>query len=124
MKVAGHLGDQEVDIIVDTGASRTFAELNFCRTAGIATTDTGKPGQGGTVHTVNVATLTLEGLPIKTEGLLSLDMTQTNSALAGRGVKPIRAVIGQDALRNHHAVIDYSTLRLFLWEQTIEAAAG
>jgi hypothetical protein len=34
-----------------------------------------------------------------------------------RGVDPIRAVIGQDVLRYHQAVIDYATLALFLKEE-------
>ena len=104
----------EVHIVVDTGASRTFAELSYCMAQGIAVTDTGKPGHGGTVHTVDDARLALEGLPVHTDGLLSLDMSNTNQMLAGRGVEPICAVIGQDALRNHQAVIDYATLRIFL----------
>jgi hypothetical protein len=114
LKLVGTLGDREIDIVVDTGASRTFAELSYCRSHGIDVTDTGKPGHGGTVHTVDDARLELEGLPLRTDGLLSLDMSNTNKMLAGRGVEPICAVIGQDALRNHQAVIDYATLRLFL----------
>jgi hypothetical protein len=34
-----------------------------------------------------------------------------------KGVDPIRAVIGQDVLRCHRAVIDYATLALFLKEE-------
>lgn len=117
LKLAGHLGARAIDIVVDTGASRTFAELTYCRSEGIAVTDTGKPGHGGTVHTVDDATLTVDGLALRTDGLLSLDMSNTNQMLAGRGVKPICAVIGQDALRNHQAVIDYAALRLFLKEE-------
>jgi hypothetical protein len=44
-------------------------------------------------------------------------MTNTNQALMRRGADPIRAVIGQDVLRYHQAVIDYATLALFLKEE-------
>jgi hypothetical protein len=44
-------------------------------------------------------------------------MTHTNQKLAMRGVDPIRAVIGQDVLRYHQALIDYATLTLFLKEE-------
>jgi hypothetical protein len=43
-------------------------------------------------------------------------MTATNERLAMRGVDPIRAVIGQDVLRHHEAMIDYATLALFIKE--------
>jgi hypothetical protein len=47
-------------------------------------------------------------------GIFALDMTSTNQRLMMKGVDPIRAVIGQDVLRYHQAVIDYATLALFL----------
>jgi hypothetical protein len=44
-------------------------------------------------------------------------MTYTNQKLMMKGADPIRAVLGQDVLRYHHAVIDYATLALFLKEE-------
>jgi hypothetical protein len=117
LKLAGHVDDRPIDIVVDTGASKTFVELTYCRSEGIAVTDTGQPGHGGNVHTLGDVRLTLEGLPVRTDGIFALDMTSTNPALAMRGVDPIRAVIGQDVLRHHRAVIDYATLALFLKEE-------
>jgi hypothetical protein len=61
--------------------------------------------------------LTLEGLKVRTDGLFAIDMTFTNQKLAMRGVDPIRAVLGQDVLRYHHAVIDYGAMALFLKEE-------
>ena len=61
--------------------------------------------------------LTLEGLPVRTDGIYAIDMTHTNEKLKMRGVDPICAVIGQDVLRYHQAVIDYATLALFLKEE-------
>ncbi len=61
--------------------------------------------------------LTLEGLRVRSDGVFALDMTDTNQRLVKRGVAPIRGVIGQDVLRYHQAVIDYSVLALFLKEE-------
>jgi hypothetical protein len=58
--------------------------------------------------------MTLDGLELRTDGIFALDMSSTNERLVARGVAPICAVIGQDVLRHHQAVIDYATLTLFL----------
>ena len=124
--LAGRLDDRPIDIVLDTGAGKTFVELGYCRSEGIAVTDTGQPGAppagaaSGAVSNVFMlgnARLTLDGLPIRSDGIFAIDMTHTNQKLAMRGVDPIRAVIGQDVLRYHQAVIDYATLALFLKEE-------
>jgi len=117
LKLTAHLDGRPIDIVLDTGASKTFVELPYCRSEGIAVTDTGHPGHGGNVYTLGDVRLTLEGLPVQTDGVFALDMTSTNERLKTRGVDPIRAVIGQDVLRHHQAVIDYATLALFLKEE-------
>jgi hypothetical protein len=117
LKLLGHLDGRAIDIVVDTGASKTFVELSYCRAEGIAVSDTGQPGHGGNVYTLGDVRLTLEGLKVRSDGLFALDMANTNQRLMMKGVDPIRAVIGQDALRHHRAVIDYATLALFLKEE-------
>ena len=119
LKLAGHLDSRPIDIVLDTGASKTFLELTYCRSEGIAVRDTGQPGHGGNVYTLGDARLTLQGLQMMSDGLFALDMTSTNQRLVARGVEPIRAVIGQDVLRHHQAVIDYATLALFLKEEPV-----
>ena len=88
--------------------------------------DTGQPGAPAAgagsstvsnVYTLGDVRLTLEGLPVKTDGIFAIDMTHTNQKLKMRGVDPIRAVIGQDVLRYHQAVIDYAALALYLKEE-------
>ncbi len=120
LKLAGRLDGCPVDIVLDTGASKTFVELSYCRSEGIAVSDTGLPGHGGNVYTLGESRLTLEGLTLRSDGVFALDMTDTNQRLMMRGVDPIRAVIGQDVLRHHQAVIDYATLDLFLKEEPSE----
>ena len=118
LKLVGHLDDRPIDIVLDTGASKTFVELTYCRAEGIAVTDTGLSGHGGNVYTLGDARLMLDGLPLRTEGIFALDMSSTNERLIAKGIDPIRAVIGQDVLRYHQAVIDYATLALFLKEES------
>lgn len=128
LKLAGHLDGRPIDFVVDTGASKTFVELGYCRSEGIAVRDTGLPGAPGpaaedttaTVHRLGDVRLTLEGLPIRTDGVFAIDMTFTNQKLMKRGAEPIRAVIGQDVLRYHQAVVDYATLALYLREEPAE----
>ena len=124
LQVVGHLDGRPLDIVVDTGASKTFLELGYCRSEGIAVSDTGDPGapaagSAGTaanVHMVGDVQLTLEGVPVRSDGIFAIDMTATNQRLLMKGAEPIRAVIGQDVLRYHQAVIDYAALALFLRE--------
>jgi len=124
--LAGHLDDRPIDIVLDTGAGKTFVELSYCRSEGIAVSDTGQPGAPAAgagsstvsnVYTLGDVRLTLEGLPVRSDGIFAIDMTHTNQKLMMKGVDPIRAVIGQDVLRYHQAVIDYATLGLFLKEE-------
>lgn len=114
LMLTGQIDGRPIDIVLDTGASKTFVELNHCRAEGIAVSDTGMPGHGGNVFTLGDVRLTLDGLEVRTDGIFAIDMSSTNERLIARGIDPIRAVIGQDVLRHHHAVIDYATLALFL----------
>lgn len=114
LKLAGHVDGRPIDIVLDTGASKTLVELTYCRAEGIAVTDTGQPGHGGNVFTLGDVAMTLDGLNLRTDGIFAIDMSSTNERLIKRGIDPIRAVIGQDVLRYHQAVIDYATLTLFL----------
>lgn len=117
LTLIGHIDGRPIDIVLDTGASKTFVELGYCRSEGLAVSDTGQPGHGGNVYTLGDVRLTLQGLSIRSDGIFALDMSSTNQRLMMKGVDPIRAVIGQDVLRYHHAVIDYATLALFLKEE-------
>jgi hypothetical protein len=125
LKLVGHLDGRPIDIVVDTGAGKTFVELSYCRSEGIAVSDTGQTGAPAagagdipvSVYMLGDVRLTLEGLPVRSDGIFAIDMTHTNQKLMMKGGDPIRAVIGQDVLRYHQAVIDYATLALFLKEE-------
>jgi len=125
LKLVGDLDGRPIDIVLDTGAAKTIVDLSYCRSEGIAVSDTGQRGAaavGSAASTVPVYTLgdvrlTLEGLPIRSDGIFAIDMTHTNQKLMMRGAGPIHAILGQDVLRYHQAVIDYATLGLFLKEE-------
>jgi len=117
LMLGGRIDERPVDFVLDTGASSTFVELGYCRSQGIAVTDTGQPGHGGTIHKLGDVQLSLGALPIRTNGIFAIDMTGTNQRLTAKGFDPIRACIGQDVLRHHRAVIDYAALALFLKER-------
>jgi hypothetical protein len=126
LKLVGELEGRPIDIVVDTGAGKTFVELGYCRSEGIHVIDTGLAGApaagagsstASNVYTLGDVRLTLEGMQIRSDGIFAIDMSHTNEKLATRGVEPIRAVIGQDVLRNHEAVIDYATFALFLKDE-------
>src|SRR5580700_9287412 len=77
LKLVGRLDGRPIDIVLDTGASKTFVELSYCRSEGIAVSDTGQPGApaagaGGStvsnVYTLGDVQLTLEGLPVRSDG--------------------------------------------------------
>src|ERR1700753_2654142 len=92
LKLTGHFDGRPIDIVLDTGASKTFVELSYCQSEGIAVSDTGQPGHGGNVYTLGDVRWTLEGLPIRTDGIFAIDMTSTNQRLTMKGFDPIRAV--------------------------------
>ncbi len=117
LALVAQFGGWAIDTVLDTGASKTLVELTYCRSEGIPVTDTGLPGHGGNVHTLGDVQLTLDGMAVRTDGIFAIDMSATNERLTARGIDPIRAVIGQDVLRHHQAVIDYATLTLFLKEE-------
>src|SRR5580692_8212562 len=79
--LAGRLDGRPIDIVLDTGAGKTFVELNYCRSEGIAVCDTGDPGApaagagpgtASNVHTLGDVRLTLEGLPVRTDGIFAI----------------------------------------------------
>jgi hypothetical protein len=123
LQLAGELDGRHIDhMVLDTGAANTIFDLNYCRSEGISVIDTKQLGGGGVngkthhLFTLGNARLALDGMIIRSDGILAMDLSHTNEKLLARGSDRINAILGQDVLRNHQAVIDYAMLALFLKE--------
>ena len=119
LQLIGRLGDRPLDILVDTGGASTVIDLGYCAGRNIATRETGRLGGGAggatlAIHVLDDAVLTVDGLPLRSDGIYAMDLSHVNQGLAMRGAGRVDAVLGADVLRNHCAVIDYATMSLFL----------
>ncbi len=118
-QISGQLNGHPVDILLDTGAASTVFDAGFCTTKGISMRDTGRRGGGAgggnlAIKLLAEAVLTVDGLPLKSDGFYALDLSHVNDGLKAREAERIDAVLGADILRHHQAVIDYATMSLFL----------
>jgi hypothetical protein len=118
-RLVAELADQQLDVLLDTGAASTVVDLGFCREHGIPLTDTGQFGGGA--GGVNLAIYRLEGvqfclgeLPLQSDGVYALDLSHVNEGLVSKGAEPAHAVLGADVLTYHQAVIDYASGSLYL----------
>ena len=119
LQLVGVLHNAPVDILLDTGAASTVVDLSYCRAKGIPTRDTGKLGGGAggitlAIHALDGATLSLDGRPLRSDGIYAVDLTHVNEGLVTKGASRVQGVLGADVLTYHQAVIDYATMSLFL----------
>jgi len=119
LQLVGLLQGAPVDILVDTGAASTVVDLSYCRAKGIPTRDTGKLGGGAggitlAIHALDGAMLSLDGYPLRSDGIYAVDLTHVNEGLVMKGAARVQGVLGADVLTYHQAVIDYATMSLFL----------
>jgi hypothetical protein len=119
LQLVGVLYNAAVDILLDTGAASTVIDLSYCRAKGIPTRDTGKLGgeAGGitlAIHALDGVTLSLDGRPLRSDGIYAVDLTHVNEGLITKGAPRVQGVLGADVLTYHQAVIDYATMSLFL----------
>jgi hypothetical protein len=118
-QLVGHLAGRAIDILVDTGAASTVVDLNYCQQQGIPVQDTGRVGGGAggvhlSIYALGEVSLSLDGVPLRSDGIFAVDMTHVNQGLAMKGADPVHAVLGADILTHHKAVIDYATHSLYL----------
>ena len=119
LHLVGVLHNAPVDILLDTGAASTVVDFSYCRAKGIPTRDTGQLGGGAggitlAIHALDGATLSLDGHPLRSDGIYAVDLTHVNEGLVAKGAPRVHGVLGADVLTYHQAVIDYSTMSLFL----------
>jgi hypothetical protein len=125
LQIVRALDGRRTDILLDTGAARTVVHLGYCRSEGISVRDTGRVGGGaGDItlpnHAPGDARLTLEGLPVRSDGIFAIDLTHIKQGLTINGADRVHAALGAAVLRYHQAVIDYATPALFLKEASAE----
>ena len=123
LQLVGLLHNTPVDILVNTGAASTVVDLSYCRSKGIPTRDTGKLGGGAggitlAIYALDGATLSLDGHPLRSDGIYAIDLTHVNEGLVTKGACRVHGVLGADVLTYHQAVIDYATMSLFLHHQS------
>ena len=119
LQLVGSLDDAPVDILLDTGAASTVVDLSYCHAKGIPTRDTGRLGGGAggitlAIYALDGARLSLDGYPLRSDGIYAVDLTHVNEGLVAKGASPVHGVLGADVLTYHQAVIDYATMSLFL----------
>ena len=66
------------------------------------------------MHEIREASFKIGDISPKVRGLLALDLSHVNQALALKGSSPVDAILGVDALEAHQAVIDYGSSSLYL----------
>jgi hypothetical protein len=119
LQLVGLLQNAPVDILLDTGAASTVVDLSYCRAKGIPTRDTRRLGGGAggitlAIYALEAATLSLDGHPLRSDGIYAVDLTHVNDGLVTKGASRVQGVLGADVLTYHQAVIDYATMSLFL----------
>jgi hypothetical protein len=119
LQLRGQLQGRPIDLMVDTGAASTVLDVAYCRSAGISLRDTGAIGGGAgsarlAIYAVDRVSLSLDGRPLRSDGIYALDLTYVNESLTMKGASPVHGILGQDVLTRHQAVIDYPTMSLFL----------
>jgi len=118
-RLVAELADQQLDVLLDTGAASTVVDLGFCREHGIALRETGKKGGGAggvnlEIYALDDVQFCLGEIPLKSDGIYALDLSHVNEGLTMKGAEPTHAVLGADILTYHQAVIDYASGSLYL----------
>jgi clan AA aspartic protease (TIGR02281 family) len=118
-EVQGKIEDDEVLLLVDTGASKTVVDARSAETlalqanasdekaAGFGTTE------GATAQTV-VNALQIGPLPFPSFTLYVLDLDYCNAGIEANGGQRIDGIIGADILGQRQAIIDYGGAKLYL----------
>ena len=117
--IVAEVAGEVVDLLVDTGAASTIVDVAWCGAHRVPLVATGQVGGGAggvrmPIYALNHVPLTIDGAPIRSEGIFAIDMSHVNDGLKMKGASPVVGVIGGDVLALHEAVIDYGTSSLYL----------
>ncbi len=115
----GSLNGRPISVLIDTGASSTVFSFSLAREMNLPMTKLSMFGGGAgaaklEIHQIQDARFVVGNIAPQIRALLAMDLTHVNQAGALKGLLPIDAVLGADALEAHAAVIDYGSSSLYL----------
>lgn len=108
-------------MILDTGASRTVADLSFVRQTfpltALEANDQLSAGLGTNTmesHFFMADTITVGSKAIPGQVIATLDLSHVNDTYAMLGLPQVQIILGSDILKAHKAIIDYGGKQLIL----------
>lgn len=118
-EVSANVNGRRALWLVDTGAAITLLDSRISRRAGIRLNRTKFTvgGAGGGRQRIDVGivdSLRFSSVAVHSAVIAVSDITSHNAALQEPGKPPIDGYLGADFLRERHAVIDCSQMRLYL----------
>lgn len=118
-EVQGKIEDNEVLLLVDTGASKTVVDARSADTLRLQTKASEEKAAGfgtteGTTAQTAVNTLQLGPLHFPSFTLYILDLDYCNAGIEANGGQRIDGIIGADILGGGEAIIDYREAKLYL----------
>jgi hypothetical protein len=125
--VTAAVNGKEGVFVLDTGANLSVIDVDHAAHFGLGKS-TGRPGGatglGGSnvARQVGIDTLTLGGIEVRQRRMVVTDLGSIGDALAPLAGGAVHGLIGQDALKEHRAVIDVERPILYLIEADEEPA--
>ena len=118
-EVSANVNGRKALWLVDTGAAITLLDSGISRRAGIKLNRTKFTvgGAGGGRQRIDVGivdSLRFSSVAVRSAVIAVSDITSHNAALQDPGKPPIDGYLGADFLRERHAIIDCSQMRLYL----------
>lgn len=114
----GRAGEEDLDLIVDTGASHTVIDIARAERFGLDSEDRGGRATGvgsgsqsvetGRLHEVRIGPIELGSLRVTV-----MDLSSVNRVLERMGNAGVDGIVGADVLMDQKAVIDYGSLMLY-----------
>lgn len=116
--IKGELNGKPVDILLDSGSSRTVIDRGWAARNGLAVIALNEKayGAGGSLPlgVVRGARVSLGGATLAQTPIYAIDLSSVISGLDKLGAAAPQMILGGDILKRHRALIDYGTNRLWL----------
>lgn len=119
--VHGSINGHACSMILDTGASRTVADLAFVNEVlpeiDMEANDAPSAGLGTNTmqsHFFMAEEIVVGGKELPGQLLAALDLSHVNQTYEMLGLPRVHIVLGSDILRAHKAIIDYGSKQLIL----------